>query len=409
MQRFPIGFWNIGTMCEFSLGQVDDWADCGMTLAMSPAYHPDTDDPAAMRALLDAAAAREIAVILQDHRALWHRLTEGGEAAYRQGFLAAVADFGAHPATLGFYVGDEPMQATFADACRAQRLQREWAPALTPFLNLLPWVDDDNVNTHHVGTTDWPAYLETYVAEANPTLLSYDCYSHMKPGGVGLEMYFRNLRYYQEASARHGLPFWYIPLSCGHFTYRCPTEDDFRWQLNTAAAHGAKGILWFFFQLFAPMGNFRLAPVDTYGERTETFTWLRRQQRAFLDCPAPVLLGCTLERVQHVGTAWGGFPLFDGSGRVAEATADQPLILSEFRNADGRPYLAVVNASQTDSTRMSLRIRGNYPTAYRVEWRDSERLVHGTTARNDYQTDDTVIVGGWLAPGQMELFRVEEG
>lgn len=408
MQRFPLGVWDFGTLDRDPAVRARDWAECGITLALSPMFEPGRDDPAALRALLDAAHAHGIVVIVCDRRALWQALTDGGEAAYRAGFQAALADVGDHPALLGFYIGDEPQTAAFADACRAQRLQRAWAPHLLPFLNLFPSTMDAAVDERQVGTADWPAYLEAYIAAANPPVLSYDCYAHMKPAGAGLAMYFTNLRYYAEAAARHGLPFWVTQLSVGHFTYRCPTEDDFRWQLNTAAAHGAQGIMWFYFHYPAPMGNFRLAPVDEYGERTETYTWLRRQNRAFLDGPAAVLAGLTLRRVSHVGVAYGGYPLFDGGGRVAEATADQPLIVSEFTGADGRLYVAVVNASQTASTRMRTRILGACPTAWRVGWRGEERLVHGTTERNAYQTDTDVIVGGWLAPGQMELVRIEE-
>jgi hypothetical protein len=408
MTRFPIGFWVFARQAYEPAALARDWAECGMTLAMTPPFDPALDDPAVMRALLDAAAGYDIRVILCDRRALWTALTEGGEDAYRAGFMAALTDFGDHPALLGFYVGDEPQVSAFDDACRAQRLQREWAPHLLPFLNLFPSTLDAATDRYHVGFDDWPAYLDAYIAAANPPVLAYDCYAHMRADGDGLEMYYRNLRYYAEAAARHGLPLWVTQLSTGHFTYRCPNEDDFRWQLNTAAAHGAQGVLWFYFHYPAPMGNFRLAPIDEYGERTETYTWLRRQNRAFLDGPAAALQGLTLRRVSHTGTAWGGYPLFDGGGRVAEATADQPLIVSEFADAQGRLYVAVVNASQTASTRMSLRIRGTAPTAWRVGWRGAETLVHGTAARNAYQTDTDVIVGGWLAPGQMELARIEE-
>ena len=52
-------------------------------------------------------------------------------------------------------------------------------------------------------------------------------------------MYFTNLREFEAASRRHGIPYWTTLLSVGHFRYRCPREDDMRWQVSTAAAHGA--------------------------------------------------------------------------------------------------------------------------------------------------------------------------
>jgi hypothetical protein len=37
----------------------------------------------------------------------------------------------------------------------------------------------------------------------------------------------------------------------GSFSLYPPTEDDIRWQFNSAVAYGAQGILYFFF-LYAP-------------------------------------------------------------------------------------------------------------------------------------------------------------
>jgi len=66
---------------------------------------------------------------------------------------------------------------------------------------------------------------------------------------------------------------------------------------------------------------------------------------------APVLLELTLQRTDHVGRAWGGVTLHTGSPLVhwAKSTNGAPLIVSEFSDAQGRAYIAVVNNSQTES------------------------------------------------------------
>lgn len=412
MKRFPIGFWNYPSIKDQDVSAVKDWVDAGMTVTMGPIYGADPAHLAKMRAMLDAAAEADIRLILCPQTAYWPHLTAVGEDAYRRDFVAAVAALGDHPAVVGFHVGDEPGTAEFPDACRAMRIQREVAPQLQPFLNLLPMYTGIE---SRIGYLSWDRYLDDYVAAARPPLLCYDCYTQMNPDPGnhefwGFEMYFANLRTYWEAARRHGLDYWTTLLSVGHFRYRCPTEDDLRWQVNTAVAHGAKGLLWFFFSMRQPHDNYRVPPIDEHGERTETFTWLSRVCRTFLKMHAPVLLECELVRSWHVGDAWGGWPLHDGSGRFAGAhsSTGTPLILSEFKHADGAEYVAVVNNSQTESTGAEFRIRGLQPNLHRVGWLAQETSLVDSTGRGPEHGADYIKVHCWLAPGQMELYRVEE-
>lgn len=402
MNTFPIGFWNYASIVHLDESCVQDWGDAGMTLAMSPEFNPEPAHVQSMHRILDAAQERGIRVILCYSQTYWHALTERGEEAYRQGMQEAIREFGAHPAVFGFHVGDEPDSHQFPDACRAMRIQKELAPNLIPFCNLLPWHQGCEPR---VGYESWAAYLDAYVAQARPDLLCYDCYSQMNPGTEGWDMYFRNLREYQEAGQRHGRPFWTTLLSVGHFRYRCPTEDDFRWQVNTAVAHGAQGLLWFFFYMRQPHDNYRLAPIDEHWERTETFERLSRVNRTFLKWHAPVVRPLTLQRVQHVGQAWGGIPAFDGGGFVSRARSvhGTPLIVSEFTDRDGHEYAMVVNNSQTESTQAELWFRGRHPQAYRVEWTAKEARVTPAAGQSG---EDYVLVRPWLAPGQMELYRI---
>ena len=412
MTRFPIGFWNYAPDEQQDATSVKDWADAGMTLTLGPNYGSDPASLARMRAILDAAAAADIRVILCHQDGYWPHLTEVGETAYRRDFTTAVAALGNHPAVVGFHVGDEPGTVEFPDACRAMQIQREIAPHLQPFLNLLPMYRGIE---SRIGYLDWDRYLDDYVAAAQPPLLCYDCYAQLNPEPdgetfEGFEMYFANLRTYREAACRHGLDFWTTLLSVGHFRYRCPTEDDLRWQVSTAVAHGAKGLLWFFFYMRSPEVNYRVAPIDEHGERTETFAWLSRVCRTFLKWHAPVLLECTLVRSWHVGKAWGGWPLLDCHGRFAGAwsSTGTPLILSEFKHANGAEYLAVVNNSQKESTFAELRIRGRRPNLAHVGWLGQETTLVDATGRGAEHGEDYLKAQCWLAPGQLEMYRVIE-
>jgi hypothetical protein len=405
---FPVGFWNYVNVEGQDAAAVRDWADAGITLTMGPECGPERTHVRRMHVILDAAAQHGIRIIVCDRRSRWRELTAGGEVAYRRGFAAALKDYGRHPAVFGFHVGDEPDAAAFADACRAMRLAKEMAPGVSPFLNLLPWHQGC---APRVGFTDWASYLDAYVREARPDFLCYDCYAQMNPGQEGWHMYFRNLREYLEAGRRHGLAFWTTLLSVGHFRYRPPREDDLRWQVSTALAHGARGLLWFFMYMRRPHDNYRVPPIDEHGERTETFAWLSRVNRSFLKGPAAVFAGLALQRVSHVGHAWGGFPAFEPTELVAAAKSlhGTDLVVSEFADAAGCSYVVVVNNSQTESTQAELVFRGTATKLWRIGWEAKEEPVAGGDGWKAAASAEGVRIRPWLAPGQLELYRVESG
>lgn len=417
-RRFPIGFWNYTRLDQHAINHaavacVKDWAEAGMTLAMGPNYRSVPRDVKRMLAILDAAAEADIRVILCHDDGYLPHLTAKGEAVYRRDFVRAVKALGRHPAASGFHVGDEPDAAQFADACKALRIQKELAPQLQPFLNLFPKHPGGEVR---VGCDRWEQYLDRYVAAARPPLLCYDCYAQMNPkadsntaGYEGWQMYFDNLWIHRQAALRHGLDYWTTLLSVAHFNFLCPSEDGLRWQLNTALASGARGILWFFLYQREPHNNYRLAPIDEHWERTETYAWLSRVCRTFLKWHAPVLLESRLVKAWHVGKAWAPWPRFDGVGPVVKAgsSAGTPLIVSQFKHAGGADYLAIVNNSQTANTQFELVVKGKRPRLHRVGWQGAETPVVDVTVR-EAGRDANLFTASWhLAPGQLELLRVE--
>jgi len=400
-----MGFWNYVDIAYQNAAAVRDWADAGMTLTMGPNYGPDPDEVKQMRAILDAAQGEGIRVILGDRRTKFRNFKDKGEKVFREDAKAAVEAIGDHPAIFGFHVGDEPNADHFEAACGAMRVMKELAPDQTPFLNLLPWHEGAK---ERVGFEDWGEYLDAYARESCCEFLCYDCYSQMNPGTEGWDMYFRNLNEFRAAGERNGIPYWSTLLSVGHFRYRCPQEDDLRWQLSTALAHGAKGILWFFFYMREPHSNYRVPPVDEHYERTETFEWISRVCRTFNKSLADTMQPLTLRRVAHVGRSWDDTPGLDPKGLVTAAVShqDTPLIVSEFDGPQGARYVSVVNNSQTDSTQAALTVRAS--ALGHVRWMGQETTLDREKPGEVQaaSAEDTMSVKAWLAPGQMELFRV---
>ena len=351
--KFFISAWNRSVFNKTPEEKISDWYDLGLTVAM--AHFTAADKPKVHR-LLDLAGERGMMLILGDERAYWKNLTKNGEEKYRADMREAIEEFGSHPATFGFYIGDEPDAPDFDDAMLATKINNEMAPHLTAYVNLLPWFSWIG---ERMGTKEYAPYLDRVVKEGNCTLLSYDCYTQMYEGKVGYHTYFNNLREYYLASRRNNVPFVNVVLSSGHFDYRCPSKDDMWWQLNTSVAHGAKGISWFLIDMDIIHHNYRNMPINQLGERTEQFAWLSEVNRIFQKYCGKVINTLTIDKCYHVCEAYGGMPLFEPFGNLlgVESRDNIPLIVSDFYNDEGEHFYMICNNCPEKSANVSIRVK----------------------------------------------------
>jgi len=398
LDTFPIGCWNYAPIDVFDESKIQEWQDAGFTLTMGPEYAATPDNIVKMRQILDWAAARGLKVILCDPRT---RSRTPLPADYTAQAAAAVADFGGHPATFGFHILDEPGREEFKPTCEAVRITKQAAPGRSPFVNLLPW---HLGIARRIGYRDFGQYLDDFVAQSGVDFLCYDCYSQMNPGQSGWPMYFRNLNEYGAAARRQGIPFWTTILSVGHFHYRCPSEDDIRWQFNSAVAYGAQGILYFFFYMRHPHDNYRLSPIDEFYERTPTFDSLRRTNKGFIKRYGRLFLDLTLVKAMQWPEPVTGCLPFEADEVIQQVDTDgkRPLIVSRFVDKQQRPWVVVVNNSTEESCYATLKFAGSNTRVFTMNWENQEGAVGVTVGENN------VSVSHWLAPGQMEVYRVEQ-
>lgn len=411
LDRFPLGFWNYVSADNQHPADVKDWVDCGMTLTMSAEYHAGESDKANFLATLDEAHRQGIKMIICDSRGRWAGASTD-EAAFRARFAEALEDFGSHPATFGFHVGDEPFSdEAIADAKAAYRIEKEMAPHLTPFLNHMPFTP--GVVQKLCPGRPYEDFLVEFAKEAHLDMFSYDHYAQMNEGDAGVERYFANLFTFSKASLAAGIPLWNTVLSVGHFKYRCPSEDDLRWQLFTSLACGCRAIMWFFFYMREPHVNYRIAPIDEHGERTSTYTSLSRIHRTFLKREAQTMLGLTLDRVSFVNRAYGGFPLFvdftDPLVSYVRTSDNTPAICSVYHDEEGRTYVAITNNSVKESLHVDTMIKGKR-NIYRVDFGPRETCIAESNWSDSKFTasEEGCLISTWLAPGQMELYRIAD-
>ena len=389
MSKYKMGFWNYvrtGDLDEKTA--VADWKKLGMNLPISFHYDYEKHDKNALLRLLDECHANGMQVIVDDKRTNFRRYIQIGKQAFVQEVKQAVADFGTHPAVYGFYVGDEPTAKQWDSAIDAFTIVRNAAPKLTPFINFFPLFEDENFEKLlEVKLSDQDGYadkLADFIARTGAKLLCYDFYGQCGYFGreKGINLFFRNLNMYYSVAKRTGAEPFTCPLSVGHWGYRTPTDDDFRWQLAAATAHGMTGFMWFFVYERRLHENYRNAPIDEFGEKTETFARMSHEIRSFMKNIAPKLEGYELKSVRHFHKSYGNTPLFDGSGKLKsiqtyEEFNPSPMAVSHFENAEGKQIVAVVNLCV------------DAPTFVTLSFAD------------DFNQNDKSL---WIAPGQMTLY-----
>jgi hypothetical protein len=239
--------------------------------------------------------------------------------------------------------------------------------------------------------------------------ISYDCYTQMNRTPEGTNLYFRNLKLYGDAAQRNNVPFWTILLCVPHFKYQDPTLDDIRWQFNTALACGAKGISWFYlYQQTIWYSNYRNAPINQLGRKTQKYYDISDVQNIFLRTLAPYMNKLQPEKVYHLGQAYGGFELFTGDEEVELTPGCDPMIMSYFSNPeDDWKYILVVNNDTRNDVNFTLKLRGKIAEAqelvYDEQWRNMSGLLFddGEVAC----TETALELPHWYAPGQAILYR----
>lgn len=389
MAKYQMSFWNyVHTGVLNPKEAVADWQALGMNLATSFHYDPTKHKKKDFLKMLNECKKRNIQVIVCDKRTDFVTIRKIGKEAFEENVKQAVRDFGSHPATFGFHVGDEPNKAGMEDMIFAYKTVKKYAPHLKHFVNLLPiWHDDGFEKSFGFPPSGYKAYLDEIVKEAGLDILSYDCYAQCCyfEQDKYQDVYLENLKVFGEVARENNIPLYTSLLSVGHWSLRCPNEDDFRWQLSTATAMGCTGFLWFFIYERFYDNNFRVPPIDLFWEKTETFEWLSRQNRIFMRFIAPQLQDYTWESVKTLNTTVCDLPQFEdgdyGVKKIQLAVNETaPLMIANFKGEkDNR--VVIVNLERQLPTSITVTVKNGD-----AEWKHRQ----------------------WLAAGQILTFRVRE-
>jgi hypothetical protein len=296
-------------------------------------------------ALLDACAQNGVKAIVFDPRVTpaWDKPFSAKQA--NDVLPEIIEKVNNHPAVYGYHLKDEPDGGQFADLGKSVELIRKLAPGKWPYINLTPGMGDGYVKDH----------LEPFVSQCNPTTLSYDNYAIGEKTEFSYG-FWANIWDVRSVALKHDLPFHAIVLTSAHWNYRVPSPSDLRLQVYGAFAYGARGIGYYKYAseplsiMNAPdLGNFRMAPLDEFGEKTITWEHLRNLNRQVKNI-APTLLKLRSDDVYHVGEIPERNHGLNEKSLITGLDSGLGFVIGEFTHLDDNSrWMLIVNKNLSES------------------------------------------------------------
>ncbi len=404
--RFPVTLHNYTGMGALGgdVQTVDDWHELGITVGKTPAQSGGDSVPL-VRAMLDRCAELDMMCFVNDSRCSGHVMVGGGsEDDLRKGFEAALKDYGDHPALMGFEVGDEPAQQKITPVFSTHGIQREMAPNLTPFLS---------IGAYSAGAIEWMGlrsygrYLEELADVGRSRVFFHNNYGlAAKNGEDHVHSFYTTLKMYADKARQLGDIWTWVTLCCVPHGYIPDLNcDDIRWQINAAAACGFKGIAWYLLYM-SRFQNYRNSPYNFHGRKSDMYWILSDQQREFNMIHGATLARLTFKEATFIGGGYGGWPETLDSELVKAAMVfgdEYPIIVSEFKDADGGDYVSILNNSGTKMGNALITWHGKPELFQMGQGGEFKPRVYFD---DDWPENPSLQTCVPLAPGQMELFRV---
>lgn len=263
----------------------------------------------------------------------------------------------ADPVNIGYLLWDEPKTEQFGKINERINAVVDVDSVKLAYVNLLP----NYATTKQLGADTYAGYLEQFMTEARPQLLSYDFYCILK-GKDGIQLrkgYFENLEEARKCSRRHNAPLWTFCLSTPHFGYAYPDEAQLTFEAFTALAYGSKCIQYYGYGPSIIDGTYSaITPVDSLGNRSDIW-YAMQKTNAQIQTVGQRLLRCDSKNVWHTGTT-----IPAGSVRLTQSMLPRPFysVVSQSagvtvsHHTDGsRNYLLIVNKDFLSKQRVSVR------------------------------------------------------
>jgi hypothetical protein len=328
--RFPVGYWCGPPADQNTLENWQRVADANFTVGGMASYSPEGN-----RRMLDFCQKVGLQALILDSRI---NPRTSIATRWKETLAQVVADYGSHPALLGYFITDEPAYPAFRGLGEVSQELQRLDPAHLPYINLLPTY----ATPEQLGTPTYEEHLAQFLAITKPAVLSYDHYC-LQAGDTEGQQYFENLGLIRDYALRAGIPPWNIIQAMSYArSMRQPNDAEMRWQVYTSLAYGMKGLLYFIYWSYNE-DPLDVGIVDHLGQPGPLFP-IVQQLNGEIKALGPTLLGLTSTGVFHTGDVPPGATRL-GSAQLLSLPAEAPLLVGFFRDAQDVPYAMIVNRS----------------------------------------------------------------
>lgn len=261
-----------------------------------------------------------------------------------------VKRFKGHRGLLGYYVCDEPTETDFQFCIDRDRIIKKIDPDLLRYVNL--WASDAKY------AKDYSSYLEKYITQVNPQILSVDVYPIRSNNSNDYYIYNDYYTTYEnllDKAKKYNLQWMACCQSTALEGFMWPTEENLRFQTITALAYGADAICWWTYQLPTSNPGYFLESPITDGKRTPIWYSMKNVNKEIQDLRS-VFMNADVLGIWHTGEK-----LPKGTKRLstppypikAITTEKSGVMISHILN-DNREYMVIISHNVNHSQRIRI-------------------------------------------------------
>ena len=354
---------------EFLSNGLESMANCHFNLA---GFVPPQDLKNCRKAGLGAIVVPEGRNInAMEYFKEWRNLSD---AEIDSRIRSTVKAAGNNPAIMGYFITDEPNVSDFPALGKAVAAVKKYAPGKLAYINLFPdYATIGSPDMSQLGTSNYTEYLERFVAEVKPQVISYDNYtvtfSNDFKNREKARSYFRNLLEVRRVAQKYNLPC--LNIVCANQirpNYPIPSPANLALQAYTTLAAGYRGVTWY---TYYGRGFYASAPIGFDGRKTPTWFYLAEINRQI------TTLTPVMSKLKSTGVYFSAPAMFENlpmlpGGLVQSVNSTVPLMIGEFRNANEDVYVMAVNLSLESSGKFDLKLQPPYRSTHVISTVDGK-------------------------------------
>jgi len=296
----------------------------------------------------------------------------------------------------GYYVWDEPYKPDdTVKAAYQTNVMDKLDPERCPFSVAIPSYND--TYTYKNGLFD--GYLERYVAEIDPPVMSLDFYPFAMHPNDRTQLdecnVYKDLYLMRKWGIEKQLPLWFYYQGTPELGNCTLTGWQMDVQVNNALLYGAKGI-----QHYTAAG----CVLDADGGRGDYFEHTRKINRRLVQW-GRTLMALTSTGVYHSDEVLAADPDFRknycddfADSMLFEGKLDARVSVGEFADDYGNRYAMILNRDYVRTRDISMKLKTE-KRVYEVSEKDGmQRVLHENACEMDIH----------LKPGQARLFRIQD-